>query len=71
MVEAELPAPVSGHSPVQLAVMRGWTLSFKALVEGYIRAITKLGFAPEEGAAFPMQVWASCLACASCCLLRA
>eukprot|EP00750_Incisomonas_marina_P019766 INCI3620.1.p1 GENE.INCI3620.1~~INCI3620.1.p1 ORF type:complete len:1345 (+),score=155.30 INCI3620.1:181-4215(+) len=55
MVEAELPAPVSGFSPIMIAAQRGWALSFKALVEGYIRALNDLGFAPQEGATMPMQ----------------
>lgn len=57
MVEAELPAPVSGFSPIMIAAQRGWARSFKALAEGYIRALNALGFTPQEGALMPMQVW--------------
>ncbi len=62
-VEAELPAPVDGLSPVQIAVMHGWPQSFRLLMEGYTQAIVNLGFAPEPGALLPMQVEMAAHAC--------
>ena len=56
MVEVELPAPVSGHSPIQICVIRGWNKCIAALLGGYTQKLLSLGYAPEEGASLPMQV---------------
>ena len=56
MVEVELPAPVSGHSPIQICVIRGWNKCIAALLQGYTQKLLSLGYAPEEGASIPLQV---------------